>query len=601
MNGGGTVIESENRELQEFLQGVSRSAHNYFGVHEERDGFVFRTFAPRATQVMLTGDFNGWRDDVFLSRVDSAGVWEVKLPIGRINYGDRYKYRIYGHGQLHYKSDPFALSMPSDSDNSSAVVKPTVYPWKDSGWLNYRRAYHKNASAKPVNIYELHLGSWKKKGRNGYLNYRDYARELAPYVKQMGYTHVCLLPINEHSSVASRYSPSSFFAPSSRYGSMDDLKAFVDKLHEAGIGVIFDVPIFSFPRERYGLFEYDGAPLYESACGDKKCYFDFSKGEARSFITSSVTYWISEYHADAIRISDVDNAVKSGLGDTTRRFLKELLKNIKKTYPDVLLIADKGSEVLGFDFAFDCDWSNRILKYASIEFEKRAENHHLLTDMLECNTSAVSISHRAQSEDVSTLIESSAGDYWQKFAGARALLGLTLTMHGKKLCFMGNDIAQFRKWDAERETEWFLLEYESHEKLQRYLAELNNLYLSHPALWQRDASPESLCLVDRGGFEQNVIIFRRIAKDEELTVVINLAPIAYEEYRIGAERRGSFYELLNSDDSNYYGSGVINRLPIATEEIEYHGYKNSFCMRVPPLAISILGFKPTKNKKTNAI
>lgn len=597
------MIDNDNRALQDFLQGTSCTAQEYFGVHEQNEGFVFRTYAPRASQVMLTGDFNGWRDDIFLNRIDPSGVWEVKLPFGRVNYGDRYKYRIYGCGQLHYKSDPFARSLSQSPDNSSVVCENEKYSWKDHGWLKYRKTYQKNISTRPINIYEVHLGSWKKRGKSGYFNYRDYAKELAPYAKQMGYTHVCLLPMNEHSDDGNAgYLPNAFFAPTSRYGSPDDLKAFVDKLHEAGLGVIFDIPIAFFPRERYSIFEFDGAPLYECDCGRAHCHFNFSKNETKSFIMSSVMHWINEYHADAIRFSDVDRLIDSYTSSDDRRcnakgFLQKLLRFIKKSNPDVLLIADKGNKSLGFDLTFNSSWGENLIRYSSINFENRGRNHHLLTDMLGCNTATVSLSHKVHDGDLNMLIEESTGDYWQKFAGARVLLGLTVAMRGKKLCFMGNEIAQFRKWDSKRETEWFLLEYESHEKFQRYVAELNNFYLAHSALWQKDASPESFCFIDRDGFEQNVIVFRRSSKDEELLVVVNLTPTAYEQYRIGAQGEGAFCELFNSDDINFYGSGVINRLPIATENIEYHGYKNSFSMRVPPLAISILGFKPNKKKK----
>ena len=596
------MVENNNA-LQEFLQGTSCASQDYFGVHEVEDGFVFRTYAPRASQVMLTGDFNGWRDDIFLNKIDDSGVWEVKLPFGKVNYGDRYKYRIYGFGQLHYKSDPFSRSISQSPDNSSVICENGKYVWKDSGWLNYRKSYQKNISTKPINIYELHLGSWKKRGKH-YLNYRDYARELAPYVKQMGYTHICLLSINESSNNdTAGYMPSAFFAPTSRYGSPDDLKAFVDKLHEAGLGVIFDVPISSFSREQYGLFEFDGAPLYECECGGESCHFDFSKNITKSFITSSVLYWINEYHADAIRLSDVDGLLNANddRSELSRSFLQKLLKLVKKSNPDVLLLADNVNKALGFDIVFDSAFAEDMIKYASIDFADRAKNYSLLTNTLGCNGETVSLPCEVQRGALDTLIEASEGDYWQKFAGARALLGLMITMRGKKLSFMGNEIAQFRKWDAERETEWFLLDFESHEKFQRYVAELNNFYLAHSALWQKDASPESFCFVDRDGFKQNVITFRRSSKDEELLVVANLTPTAYEHYRIGAQGDGEFYELFNSDNLNFYGSGVINTLPIATDNIEYHGYKNSFCMRVPPMAISILGFKPNKSKKYPAI
>lgn len=598
------MTKTELQYIKSFLAGTSHTSYDYFGVHRQGDNFVFRVFAPKATRVMLVGDFNDWQDDIALVRVDESGIWEISLPSERISYNDRYKYRIYGCGQLYYKSDPYAVALSGGPDNSSVVCNRHSYEWKDSGWLGYRSSYQKNISSKPINIYELHLSSWKNSGRAMALNYRDYAKELAPYVKQMGYTHVSLLPLNEFfGGDKINYVPKTLFAPTSKYGKPDDLKAFVDKLHEAGVGVIFDIPIVNFLKEKYKLFEFSGGMFYGRVDNERIKHFDLTQSSVRSLLISSVAYWITEYHADAIKISSVDELLRfycEGDDDenVAKDFLVALVKAIKKNYPDVLIIADGGGMGAGFDLVFDKLWSGCLLDYSSTDFSSRGSKSRALAQLIEKNpVGTLSVGHGDPSYPQSTLIESAVGDYWQKFAGLRALWGLTMTSRGKKLSFMGNEIAQFKPWSSDNELEWLLLDFESHEKLQRYIAELNNFYLAHPALWQRDATDESLCFIEKNTLDQSVLVFRRSAKSEELVVVVNLTSTAYENYRIGAHGEGVFKEIFNSDEINYYGSGVTNIEEIVTQTIEYHGYKHSFVMRVPPLAVSVLSFKKSKNKK----
>lgn len=601
---------TELQQIKCFLSGTSHTSYDYFGVHEIEDKFTFRVFAPKATSVMLTGDFNNWQDDIALQRVDESGIWQVDIPSDMIFHGNRYKYRIYGCGQLYYKSDPYASALSKSPDNSSVIRKKDEYRWRDSGWLSYRAKYQKNIATQPLNIYELHLSSWKTNGRGGALNYKDYARELAPYVKQMGYTHVCLLPINEFfDGDKINYVPRGLFAPTSKYGTPDDLKAFVDNLHEAGVGVIFDIPIVSFLKEKYKLFDCSGGMFYGHLDNERIRHFDLTQGSVRSLLLSSVSYWITEFHADAIRISAVNELLRfysdadeksNKESNVAREFLRELLKIIKRAYPDVLLIAEGSGSELDFDITLDDRWFNCLLDYSETDFSQRAQKNNTLLDYVANSSNnglaTLSLSHVEPSTLKNTLIKAMAGDYWQKFAGLRALLGIMMTSRGKKLLFMGNEIAQFEPWRFGAEIEWFLLDFESHEKLQRYVAELNNFYLAHSALWQRDSVPESICFVDRNTLEQNIVIFRRSSRSEELTVVVNLTPKAYDEYRIGAQNEGVLNELFNSDEINYYGSGIVNANEIKTEAVEYHGYKNSFVMRVPPLGISILSFKKQKNK-----
>lgn len=592
-----------NKQLQAFFAGENYEAQNCFGVHRCDEGYLFRTWAPSATRVMLTGDFNNWNDDVVLKKTDVRGVWETVLPFDRAVEGTRYKYRIYGCGQVHYKSDPYSTAQALEPDNASILTEHGEYPWKDSGWLKFRRAYQKDIESRPLNIYEVHLGTWKKKSRGDYLNYRDYARELAPYVKQMGYTHVCLMPITEYSNEASTgYEPTAFFAPTARYGSAEDFKAFVDKMHEAGVSVMLGWHVSAFPKERYSLLEFDGGNLYESgepknSGGFEKC-FDVSRKEIQSFLISNAKYWISEYHIDALCISSVEDFLTSSEDIAqAEAFLKKTVSVLKRNFPDVLIAlrgTDEDPKSFGADIAFNSNWADKMLEYASISYESRPDFHEKIVEDINTVSSGRTVfpvSYRNMCYGKRSCIEKMFGDYWQKFAGGRTMVGLMMTMHGKKLLFMGSEFAQFDEWAFDRETEWFLLEYESHAKFQRYVAELNNFYLSHSALWQKDKGEEGFAWIDRNNSEQSVIIFRRSSHSEELTVVVNLTPTVYEDFVVGSHGEGVYEEIFNSDNTRFYGSGVINTQPLRTVKKSAHGYKNSFRLRVPPLGITILSFK----------
>ena len=592
-----------NQQLQSFLNGTNFEAQNYFGAHECENGFVFRTWAPKASRVMLTGDFNNWNDDVALKKVGDSGVWEIKLPFGKITEGTRYKYRIYGCGQVHYKADPYSVFQEADPDNSSLLTLQSEYAWKDGGWLGYRKKYQKDIESKPLNIYEVHLSTWKRKNSRGeYLNYRDCAREIAPYVKQMGYTHICLMPIAEYSNDASMgCAPTSFFAPTSRFGSPEDFKALVDKMHEAGIGVMLGWHISEFPKERHSLFEFDGGELYERELVENeqstKYSFAVDKKEVQSFLISSAEYWLREYHIDSLCISNVDELLNSFMGDEEQTFLKRMISVLKKDFPDVI-VALRGTredpKKFGADISFNPDWADKMLEYASLEYNKRHDFHDRIVEDINAPASGRTVfpvSYRNMCYGKRSCIDKMFGDYWQKFAGGRAMVGLMMTMHGKKLLFMGSEFAQFDEWGYDRETEWFLLEYESHAKFQRYVAELNNFYISHSALWQRDKTDEGFAWIDRDNRDESIIIFRRSSKTEELVVVANLTPEVHEGFSVGSHSEGTYEELFNSDDIRFYGSGVINSSIIKTVREPSHGYKHSFKLRVPPLGISILSFK----------
>jgi len=590
-----------------FHQGTNYFAYEYMGVHKTDGMYSFRVWAPHADTVLLTGDFNGWKEDLPLSRADEYGIWEICLSEKEVRVGDKYKYRIYGGGQVHYKADPFAFQTECPPDTASVIPDNVEYAWRDQSWISFRRSETRRAYARPVNIYELHLGSWKRGEDGGFLNYTDIATELAPYVKQMGYTHIQIMPITEYPFDGSwGYQPCSYFAPTARYGSPTQFKELVDIMHEAGIGVILDWSPMCFPKDRHGLFEFDGKPLYEylsdANINDGKRYFDISKGEVRSFLFSSAFYWIREFHVDALKVSYSLKGKKysvSAMYAEDAKFLKMLNLCIKREFPDVFTISDgaaKWSDAtsnsgLGFDLVLNSEWTGRTFEYAALDPIYRKYHHQQMTSPYSSKTGekcVLPITHNDVVVGKKSFLDKMSGDYWQKFANARAILGYMMTQPGKKLFFMGGELGHFREWDHDGEMEWFLLEYEAHAKFQRYVSELNYIYLSSRELWENDTE-SGFYFIDKDNADQSVISYRRFANDgSEIQVVINFTPVVYEDYMLGVPQDGIYEEILNSDDERFGGGGVINSAPMRSQREPYHGLGYSLKLRIPPLGIVVL-------------
>ena len=619
-----------------FHQGTNYFAYEYMGVHKTEDGYVFRVWAPNADCVMLVGDFNNWEENFPMERITEGGIWEKAVNDGSVKSGARYKYKVYGCGQVHYKADPYANAAELPPDTASVIYDNTAYEWKDAGWLDFRRGKAKDFYRQPMNIYELHLGSWKRHEDGTLLSYTEIAGELAPYVKQMGYTHIEIMPITEHPFDGSwGYQVTSYFAPTSRYGSPDEFKAFVDQMHEAGIGVIIDWVPAHFPKDRHGLFEFDGKPLYEYQGWDRIEHegwgtrrFDLGREEVQSFLVSSATYWINEFHIDAIRVDAVASMIyldydkrpgewvpnENGGNQCMEAlsFFRKLNSHIKGLFPDVLMIAEESTAWanvttfsdggLGFDLKWNMGWMNDTLSYAELDPVYRSYHHDKISFSLTYafgEKYVLPISHDEVVHGKKSLLDKMTGDYWQKFAGARAFYGYMMTHPGKKLLFMGSEIGQFREWDYEGEIEWFLLDYEAHAKFQRYVAELNHLYIASPQLWQNDDSWEGFSWIDADNKEQSVVSYRRIAEDaSELVVLINFTPVAREDFPLGVPA-GSYEELINSDDERFGGSGVVNRGEIKTISLASHGFDNSIRLRVPPLGMTVLRRKTEAAKTDN--
>ncbi len=620
-----------------FHQGTNYHAYEYLGSHKTNEGYVFRVWAPNADSIMLTGDFNNWSENIPLKRITRGGIWEANVKGKLVKPGDRYKYKIYGCGQVHYKADPYARRAELPPETASVVEDDGGYAWRDGGWLEYRAKWAKNFYSQPMNIYELHLGSWKRHEDGTLYSYTELARELSTYVKQMGYTHIELMPVTEYPYEGSwGYQVCSYFAPTSRYGTPDEFRGFIDSMHEAGIGVILDWVPAHFPKDRHGLYEFDGKPVYEYQGWDRMEHegwgtrrFDVGREEVECFLISSATYWLKEFHIDALRVDAVASMIyldydkRPGEWIPNRdggnscleaiAFFRKLNSHIKGEFPDVLTIAEESTawanvttfdnNGLGFDIKWNMGWMNDTLSYAELDPVYRKYHHDKITFSLTYafgEKYVLPISHDEVVHGKKSFLDKMSGDYWRKFASARAFLGYMMTHPGKKLTFMGSEIGQFREWDYEGQIEWFLLDYDAHAKFQRFTAELNHVYLSSPELWQRDDSWGGFSWIDANNKDQSIVSYRRFAEDgNELIVLINFTPVVYEDYILGVPEKGNYEEVLNSDDERFGGSGVVNKGVLKATDEPSHGLDASVRLRVPPLGMTILKKKTVKKGRAS--
>ena len=576
-----------------FHSGDEARSYEWLGVHREDASLIFRVWAPCAESVFLVGTFNDWLETCPMSRID-GGIWEVALPSDSVKVGDLYKYKIRRYDREYFRSDPYAVKLDEPPLCASVITDGECYKWRDRGWMAQRsETAVAGFYSQPINIYELHVGSWMRRG-DRFLSYRELAEELTPYVKQMGYTHVELLPLASHPYFGSwGYQTGGYFAPDSRYGDPTDLMSFVDTMHRAGVGVILDWTPAHFPKDEFSLYEFDGTHLYEYENEERRetvewetARFDLTRGEVVSFLISNAIYWIENFHIDGIRADAVSSMLYLDYGKSDGEwtpahdgsnicyeaveFFKKLNRTVKSLHPDVMMIAEESGDFggvtstpgLGFDLKWNMGWMNDTLRYATSEFRNRGSVHDRLTFPLTYafgEKYVLPISHDEVVHGKRSFLDKMPGDYWQKFAGARAFEALRMFSPGKKLSFMGSEIAQFREWSHEREIEWFLLDYESHDRHQLYIADLNVFYLAHPELWRVDNGWDGFKWIEPDDSERSIISFRRIADDShELIIAINLTPRTYPDYFLPVPEDGVYEEIFNSDDKRYGGSGVTN-------------------------------------------
>ncbi len=619
--------------LQRFAQGKEGHLQDYFGAHPEsrdgREGYVFRVWAPNAREVCLMGEFNGWNETDHPMTALEGGVWELFVP-GLERYAS-YKYMVRGKsGEDRAKADPFAFHAETRPGNASKLFDLEGYQWGDSSWLDHR-AKHLVYSA-PANIYELHLGSWRRTGEDEFLSYRDIAEHLVPYLKEMGYTHVEFLPVMEHPLDASwGYQCTGYFAATSRYGTPHDLMYLIDQLHQAGIGVILDWVPSHFPRDGFGLYHFDGGPCYEYADprkGEHKEWgtmvFDYGRPEVRSFLISSALFWLEQYHADGLRVDAVASMLYL---DYNRQggewipnihgghenleavsFLQELNSTVFAAHPDVLMIAEESTAWpmvtkpasdggLGFNLKWNMGWMNDMQHYIKLDPYFRQYNHKDITFSFMYAFSenfVLPFSHDEVVHMKGSLMNKMPGDETQKFAGVRVFYTYMLTHPGKKLMMMGSEFGQWNEWHFEHSLDWHLLDETQewslpYRQTHAFFKAANEMYLKYPQLWEIDFSWEGFQWLEANDNTGNTVIFlRKDRKGEFLVVACNFSPVHREGYRVGVPVAGKYQVILNSDEERFGGTGAGDTGLLPTEKVSCHGQDQSIQIDLPPMSAVVL-------------
>jgi 1,4-alpha-glucan branching enzyme len=614
------------QDIYLFREGTHASLYRKLGCQLRREGGAhFAVWAPNARAVSVVGDWNGWRRDadVLQARWDSSGIWEA--DVAGVKRGQAYKFAITNaHGHVEERADPFAFHAEVAPKTASRAWT-LEYEWDDEDWMRSRRA--RNALEAPQSVYELHLGSWRRAGEGRLPTYREVAEPLAAYVKQMGFTHVELMPITEHPFYGSwGYQTTGYFAPTSRYGTPQDFMHLVDVLHRNGIGVILDWVPSHFPEDRHGLARFDGTALYEHADPRrgfhpewKSNIFNYGRHEVRAFLISSALFWLEKYHIDGIRVDAVASMlyldygrkhgewipnVYGGKEDLEAiEFLKQLNIAIGREHPDTRSIAEESTSWpsvsrpvyaggLGFSMKWNMGWMHDTLDYMKHEPIHRRYHHNELTFSLWYAFSenfVLPLSHDEVVHGKRSILSRMPGDRWQMFANARLLFGWMWTHPGKKLLFMGAELGQWREWSHDRQLDWEVLQYAEHSGLQRWVADLNRAYREYPALHARDFSADGFEWIDGNDSENSVITFLRWAEGERpVLVALNFTPVPRHGYRVGVPLAGAWREVLNSDAEAYAGSGVGNRGRVESVEVAWHGRPNSVCLTLPPLGMVVL-------------
>ena len=622
------LISEEN--IKKFKKGQSYDSYKFMGSHittyEKNKGVSFTVWAPNAKEVYLVGEFNNWNNKSHpMNNINNSGIWNIFIK--DVIIGQAYKYNVIGCDNIsRLKSDPYANYSQKRPETASIVYEDLNYKWKDSKWQKSKK--DNNPNNKPLNIYEVNLGSWKRKWDGEYFSFKELY-EMVDYVKDMGYTHIEIMPITEHPLDESwGYQTVGYYSVTSRHGTPDEFKAFVDKCHKSNIGVILDFAYSHFCKDEHGLYKFDGSSQYEYSdplkaenVGWGTAHFDLGKPEVNSFLISNVMYWFNEFHIDGIRVDAVSSMLyldydigqwkpnKYGGRENLEAidFLKRFTEIIYRYIENPLIIAEEStswpmvtgptySGALGFTYKWNMGWMNDTLKYMEMDPIYKKYHHDLITFSFMYAFSEnfiLPLSHDEVVHGKKSLLDKMPGDPWQKFANLRTLYAYYMIHPGKKLLFMGSEFAQGLEWRYAYGLEWELLEYEPHIKMQEYIKDLNHFYKNEKAMYEIDNSYEGFDFIDPHNNDQSIIVLMRKGKNPKdfVIAVINFTPVVYYDYKVGVPYPGTYQEVFNSDDKKYWGSNqVMKESELVSKNEKWHNKNYHINIKIPPLgAIFIKG------------
>lgn len=618
-------------QLYLYNEGTNFKAYEMLGPHRIDNGWRFAVWAPNADKVFLAGDFNNWTGEgKELTKIETTGVWYGVFD--DVSEGMIYKYAIEKDGQTILKADPVAFSCELRPNTASVISDIPKFSWTDKAWIKKREKTP--PYDKPMNIYEVHAASWKTKEDGRPYTYRELADELVPYVKDMGYTHIEMMPLTEYPFDGSwGYQVTGYFAATSRYGTPEDLMYLVDMCHKNNIGIIMDWVPAHFPRDMHGLYHFDGTPTYEYAdtrLGEHKDWgtmvFDYSKTEVISFLLSSAYFWICEYHFDGLRVDAVSSMLYRDYSRNDGEwvaniyggnqnleaiaFLQNLNKIMFSNFPNILMIAEESTAWsmvtgdttqggLGFNYKWNMGWMNDTLRYMSMDPYFRKSNHDLLTFLM-CYAYSenfiLPLSHDEVVHGKKSLIDKMYGSYEEKFAGYRALLGYYMSLPGKKMMFMGGDIAQFLEWRFAEGLEWQLLSLEPHKKLKAYVKELNHFYLENSAFWEIEKSWDGFSWINAEDRANSVLSYKRLDKSgEEIIVVANFTPVKRQKYSVAVDDYAEYEVVFNSDWKRFGGETIARKKKYRASKNKSN---NEIRLKIDISGLSVLYLKKVREEES---
>ena len=622
-------------DIHLFNEGNHLSPYKKLGAqpcqHQGIKGVAFSVWAPNAFHVAVVGDFNGWDGRChpmqnLLHHGKKSGYWSIFIP--QANAGDCYKFEIKDQEKklLPFKADPYGQAAQLRPETASVVRRASQFTWNDQQWLAKRKQF--NSRNAPISIYELHLGSWRRDPHNQYLNYREIAKQLIPYVTALGFTHIQLMPISEHPFDGSwGYQPIGLFAPSARFGDADDFRYLIDQCHQAELGVLIDWVPGHFPTDEHGLAQFDGSYLYEHEDPRQGFHpdwntliYNFGRTEVANFLRASALFWLDEFHIDGIRVDAVasmlylDYSREQGewlpnqFGGRENldaiAFIKRFNQELYQHFPDCISIAEESTAWpgvsapvhlggLGFGYKWNMGWMNDSLQYIHRDPINRCHHHQELSFSLVYafnENFILPISHDEVVHGKGSMLSKMPGDAWQKFANLRAFYGFMWAHPGKKLLFMGCEFAQGREWHHDHALDWHQLSIDWHTGVQRFISDLNQLYKTMPALYQLDCQAEGFQWLDHQNAQQSIYSFMRFDQQHQQVVIIvcNFTPCSYDNYKIGVPFNGQYREVINSDHAQYGGSNTLNDQALVSQNSSWQGQAYHLSLAIPGLSTIML-------------